>query len=96
MSVVIMIDEADFRRLPNSHESLTRHGDVSRFRYLHGKLWHRICWFGADYTAVILARAFLLASGIEFSIGRGELKGWCIVTDYDYSAPPSGDGRDND
>jgi len=96
MSVVIMIDEADFMRLPNSHESLTRDSDVSRFRYLHGKLWNQIYWFGADYTAVILARAFLLARGIEFSIGRGELTGWCIVTDYDCWAPPSGDGRDND
>lgn len=49
-----------------------------------GMHWRRAYWMGPEYTAVILARAFLQAKGFDCEVvfdlaGPGQ---WMILTDY--------------
>ena len=48
--------------------------------------WKMAYWIGSDYTAVILARAFLAAWGYECQILTDEASGggWVILTDYEW------------
>ena len=58
--------------------------------------WKIGYWVGPDYVAVILAKSFLAAKGfpceVIFDNTRGE---WVILTDYDYTWPPSSASAQN-
>jgi len=97
-AVVIQVTAEDFSRLcensmlwaggrwddqPGRFENLTDAGPPT------SRQWKRIHWLGPDYTAVIFARAFLNARGIEYEIlfdtaseDGGPMYGYVILTDY--------------
>ena len=97
MSVVISVDAEDFKRLvklgavkPVMTISPGRFEGSADGEANTDWDWSAIYWLGRDYTAVILARAFLAAYGYRYEVlwdtsrpmDRPQ-RGWCIITDYE-------------
>jgi hypothetical protein len=96
-AVVVAVDAADFALLcEESLEWGSWDRPAGRFEALEngtggtGRPWRRIYWLGERYTAVIFARAFLLARGFEYEIlwdnaehPNGQSLGYVILTDYE-------------
>lgn len=96
--VAVRMDPGDFSRLYKDYDDRDP-GTLARGRFWAGPErevngdwdWRRVYWFGENYAAVLLARAFIAALGWEHEVlydnssyrGDGPARGWCILSDYE-------------
>lgn len=96
--LMVHMDAADFERLRKDwsarHPGMLRR--AGRFTAGSGRElnadwdWSEVHYFGEDYAALLLARAYIAAYGFRAQVAydnhgddEGLPNGWCILTDYE-------------
>lgn len=98
IATAVHMNAVDFGRLCKDYEDRDP-GTLARGRFWAGPdrevdgewEWKRVYWFGENYAALLLARAYALSRGLRCEVlydnssyrGDGPVRGWCVLSDYE-------------